>query len=162
SASHLTPYHSVINLRDNVTKVKSNLIDVGYGASQVIPVITACLSNRSGPIFIEQPEIHLHPKAQGTIAELLCETSLKRQVLVETHSVHMINRARLRVAQGHLDYKNVMILFVDRDARGSRVQTIPLKENGDFGGTWPGGFFDERYEDTMALLQLKSQGVGKG
>ena len=158
SASHLTPYHSVINIKDNVTKVKSNLIDVGYGASQVIPVITACLSNRSGPIFIEQPEIHLHPKAQGTVAELLCETSRKRQVLVETHSVHMINRARLRVAQGLLNHKNVMILFVDRNARGSRVQTIPLTENGDFGASWPGGFFDERYEDTMALLRLKSQG----
>jgi len=78
--------------------------------------------------------------------------------LVETHSVHMINRARLRVAQGLLNHKNVMILFVDRNARGSRVQTIPLTENGDFGASWPGGFFDERYEDTMALLRLKSQG----
>lgn len=157
SASHLTPYHSVVNVRDSQTKVKSNLIDVGYGASQVIPVITACLSNRSGPLFIEQPEIHLHPKAQGTVAELLCETSLKRQVLVETHSVHMINRARLRVAQGLLDHNNVMILFVDRNPGGSHVHTIPLKKNGDFGATWPGGFFDERYDDTIALLQLKSQ-----
>jgi hypothetical protein len=158
SASHLTPYHSVINIIDNKTKVKSNLIDVGYGASQVIPVITACLSNRGGPLFIEQPEIHLHPKAQGTIAELLCETSLKRQVLVETHSVHMINRARLRVAEGFLDPNNVMILFVNRDSGGSQVQPIPLKKNGDFGEEWPGGFFDERYDDTMALLQLKNQG----
>ncbi len=157
TASHLTPYHSVIDIKDNQTRVKSNLMDVGYGASQVIPVIAACLSTRGGPLFIEQPEIHLHPKAQGTIAELLCETSFTRQVLVETHSVHMINRARLRVAQGLLDHSNVMILFVDRGPGGSRVHTIPLNKNGDFGAAWPGGFFDERYEDTIALLQLKSQ-----
>ena len=51
STSHLTPYHSVIKIRDNKTKIESNLIDVGYGASQVIPVITACLSDRAGPLF---------------------------------------------------------------------------------------------------------------
>ena len=157
SASHLTPYHSEIKIRDNKTKIVSNLIDVGYGTSQVVPVITACLSNRRGPLFIEQPEIHLHPKAQGTIAELLCETSLRRQVLVETHSEHMINRARIRVAKGLLDHKNVMILYVDRNSTGSQVRIIPLEKNGDFGATWPEGFFDERYEDTMKLLQLKSQ-----
>ena len=159
SASHLSPYHSAIDIKDNRTRVTSNLMDVGYGASQVIPVITACLSNRGGPLFVEQPEIHLHPKAQGIIAELLCETSLQRQVFVETHSVHMINRARLRVAKGLLDPNNVMILFIDRNSRGSQVHRIPLEKNGDFGAAWPGGFFDERYEDTMKLLQFKNQGA---
>ncbi|MEK6334278.1 MAG: DUF3696 domain-containing protein [Acidobacteriota bacterium] len=157
SASHLSPYHSAINIKDSVTKITSNLIDVGYGASQVIPVITACLSNRSGPLFVEQPEIHLHPSAQGAIAELLCRTSLHRQVLIETHSEHMINRARLQIARGTLNHKNVVIVYVDRDAHGSRVLTIPLKSNGDFANDWPGGFFDERYEDTMDLLRLKSK-----
>lgn len=157
-ALHLSNYHSAINIKDSMTKITSNLMDVGYGASQVIPVIAACLSGRVGPLFIEQPEIHLHPKAQGTIAELLCETSLHRQVLVETHSEHMINRARLQIARGNLDHKNVVIIYVDRDAHGSRVSTIPLKKNGDFASDWPEGFFDERYKDTMALLQLKSKG----
>ena len=161
TASHLSPYHSSIEIKDSVTRITSNLIDVGYGASQVIPVITACLSDRRGPLIVEQPEIHLHPKAQATLAELLCDTSHRRQVLVETHSEHMINRARLRIARGDLDHRNVVIVYVDRDRRGSRVSTIPLKENGDFGADWPGGFFDERYEDTMALLQLKATGDRK-
>jgi predicted ATPase len=158
SASHLSPYHSAIDVKDSVTKITSNIIDVGYGASQVIPVIAACLTNSRGPLFVEQPEIHLHPQAQGIVAELLCNTSLRRQVLIETHSEHMINRARLQIAKGQLDHKNVVIVYVDRDDRGSRVATIPLTENGDFAADWPGGFFDERYEDTMALLQLKSKG----
>jgi predicted ATPase len=157
SAKHLSHYHSAINIRDSITKIVSNLIDVGYGASQVIPVITACLSNRVGPLFIEQPEIHLHPKAQGAVAELLCQTSLRRQVLIETHSEHMINRARLQIAQGILDHKNVVIVYVDRDSQGSYVSVIPLTKSGDFASDWPGGFFDERYEDTMHLLRLKSK-----
>jgi hypothetical protein len=157
SASDISPYHSEIRLKDSITRITSNIIDVGYGASQVIPVISACLSNRVGPLFVEQPEIHLHPKAQGTIAELLCETSLRRQVVIETHSVHMINRARLLVAKGRLDHKSVIINFVDRNKDGSHVRTIPIERNGDFGSAWPGGFFDERYDDTMTLLKLKSE-----
>ena len=78
-------------------------------------------------------------------------------MLVETHSEHMINRARIRVAKGLLDPKDVMILYVDRSLKGSQVHTIPLDKNGDFGAAWPEGFFDERYEDTMKLLQLKSE-----
>ena len=46
--------------------------------------------------------------------------------------------------------------FVSRDKHGSKVTPIPLRENGDFGVEWPGGFFDERYQDTVALLRLKA------
>lgn len=155
--SKLSPYHVAISIRDNITGITSNLIDVGYGASQVIPVLRACLSNSWGPLFIEQPEIHLHPKAQGTVADFICETSRHRQVIVETHSVHMINRARIMIAQGKLPASHVIVNYVDRERDGSHVQTIPILENGDFAREWPEGFFDERYEDTMLLLKLKSQ-----
>ena len=116
-------------------------------------------------MFVEQPEIHLHPKAQGTVAELLAATSLRRQVVVETHSVHMINRARKLVAEGALDPISVVINFVERTDYGPKVHSIQLDSSGEFdvkwpGGffdvKWPGGFFDERYEDTMALLRLRS------
>jgi hypothetical protein len=155
--SKLSPYHIAISIRDSITGITSNLIDVGYGASQVIPVLWACLSNSWAPLFIEQPEIHLHPKAQGTLADFICETSRRRQVIVETHSVHMINRARIMIAQGKLPPGHVVVNYVDRKRDGSHVHTIPILDNGDFGGEWPDGFFDERYEDTMFLLKLKSQ-----
>lgn len=154
----LSPYHTAINVRDNITGVKSNLIDVGYGASQVMPVILGCLNRMSwSPLLVEQPEIHLHPRAQGRVAELLCTTSKRRQVIIETHSEHMINRARILVAQGKLDCENVIINYVSRDKRGSRLLTIPILRNGDFGAEWPKGFFDERYQDTMLLLDIKQR-----
>jgi hypothetical protein len=155
--AEISLYHTAIKVRDSITGIESNLMEVGYGASQVIPVVRACLSGSLATLFVEQPEIHLHPKAQGTIAELLCETSRARQVIVETHSVHMINRARLWIARGKLPPGHVSVLFVERTKRGSRVRSIPVQADGDFGAKWPGGFFDERYEDTLELLRIKQR-----
>lgn len=161
--SQLSPYHSAINVRDNVTGITSNLIDVGYGASQVIPILRAAMSPSRGPLFVEQPEIHLHPQAQGTLAEILCEVSNSRQVVIETHSVHVLNRARILVAEGKMDSAHVMINFVGRSKAGSVVHPIQLLDNGDFATEWPSGygFFDERYQDTMRLLALKNREMNK-
>lgn len=157
AAASLSPYHSTIQVTDSVTKVSSKLIDVGYGASQVIPVIAACLSDFPGALFVEQPEIHLHPSAQGVVAELLVETSKQRQVVVETHSEHLINRARIMVAKGEIHHEDVIINYVDRNRDGSYVKRIPLNANGDFEAEWPEGFFDERYHDTVQLMRLKKR-----
>tara|TARA_R110001592_G_scaffold118165_5_gene320556 strand:+ start:646 stop:2076 length:1431 start_codon:yes stop_codon:yes gene_type:complete len=150
-----TPYHSILEIRDNVLGVNANVADVGYGASQVIPVIAACLSGEDSPLIVEQPEVHLHPKAQGVIGDLLCDTSRQRQVIVETHSPHLINRARIRVASGQIPASDVCVLYVSRSEKGAVITRIPIEPNGDFGAEWPKGFFDERYEDTMRLLELK-------
>lgn len=152
-----TPYHSMIHARDNITGVQSNIADIGYGASQVLPVIAACTVDTTSLLVVEQPEVHLHPKAQGTIGELLCHTSKYRQVIVETHSEHLINRARILVARGEIDAKDVAINYVYRNKSGSHTVHIPLGTDGEFGAEWPSGFFDERYEDTMTLLAIKHQ-----
>lgn len=151
----ISPYHSAIKVRDSVTGIVSNLMEVGYGASQVIPVIRACLSDSVSPLFVEQPEIHLHPRAQGAIAELLFAASLKRQTVVETHAIRLINRARIQVAKKVVPPDHVMVIYVDRTRAGSRFTAIPLDASGDFTAGWPKGFFDERFEDTMELLRLR-------
>ena len=156
-ASPLSPYHSAIRIKDNRTGVISNLIDVGYGASQIIPVVAACESGFHGPLFVEQPEIHLHPRAQGEVADLLIDTSRRRQVFVETHSVHLINRARLAIVKGSLSARDVLVLYVNRDRSGSHVRDIPILEDGEFATKWPEGFFEERYRDTLELLAAKSK-----
>jgi predicted ATPase len=159
----VSAYHSMINVTDNITGVKSNLIDVGYGASQVIPILSACMSKGQGTLFVEQPEIHIHPKSQSNLAEILCETSFNRQVIIETHSEHMINRARILVAEGRMDPHHVIINFVARSSKGSKVKSIRILKNGDFDVAWPPGygFFDERYQDTLRIMDLKQQQMGK-
>lgn len=153
----LSPYHTAIKVRDSVTKIVSNLIDVGYGASQVLPVLLGCLSRSTSPLLVEQPEIHLHPRAQGTVAELLCSTSKNRQVIIETHSEHMINRARILIGQGTLKPEEVIINYITRRKEGSIVEPITILKSGEFGKPWPAGFFDERYQDTMLLLDIKNK-----
>ncbi|TNE59197.1 MAG: DUF3696 domain-containing protein [Alphaproteobacteria bacterium] len=152
-----TPYHSALNIRDHLLQTQANIVDVGYGASQVIPVILACSTFSPSPLVVEQPEIHLHPRAQGIVGDLLCETSKHRQVIVETHSAHLINRARILAAEGRLNPNDVTILYVDRNESGSNVTPIFINKVGDFSNDWPSGFFDERYEETMSLLRLKQK-----
>ena len=155
SVREISAYHRAIFLRDSETGIAGNLIDYGYGVSQVLPVLWGLGSIGPGPLVLEQPEVHLHPSAQGHVGEYIVAASQTRQILVETHSEHIINRARLAVARGNLDAADVMILYVDRDKDGSRAVPIPLDSNGDFLAKWPNGFFEERFEDTMQLARLR-------
>ena len=139
-----------------MTNVASKLVDIGFGASQVIPVIQAALEEEVGPLLVEEPEIHLHPRAQGVVGDLLCVTSRRRQVIIETHSVHMVNRARLMVAHGRLPPEHVLVLYVSKDRRGSHIESIAVGKDGEFEKEWPEGFFEERYRDTLELMSLKS------
>lgn len=156
-ATRIGDYHTEVRLRDNITKIASNLSEFGYGASQVMPVLEGCALPGPGPLFIEQPEIHLHPRAQGQLAQILCDTSKRRQMIVETHSEHMINRARRLIAEGKLAATDVIIHYIDRDADGSHVQTIGLDELGDFTADWPDGFYDERYHETMKIAEAQAR-----
>lgn len=155
--TRLSDYHTAVRLRDNLTGVLSNVADFGYGASQVIPVLEGCAAPGPGPLFIEQPEIHLHPRAQGEVAQILCDASRRRQMIVETHSEHMINRARRLVAEGKMKAQDVIIQYIDRNAEGSNALTIELDDAGDFTADWPDGFFDERYRETMQIAKAQAK-----
>jgi predicted ATPase len=152
-----------LHMQDDITGVTSNLAEFGYGASQVIPVLEGCAVSRAGPLFVEQPEIHLHPRAQGELAQILCDASKRRQMIVETHSEHMINRARRLVAEGKMAADHVVIHYVDRDEDGSHAVTIGVDERGDFTGEWPDGFYDERYHETMKIAEAQARrGAARG
>lgn len=159
SSTTVSPYHLSIDVKDNRTGIRSNLLDVGYGASQVIPVLRGCMSRARGPLIVEQPEIHLHPRAQSIVAGYLAKRSQHRQTIVETHSVHVVNQARLLVAAGVLPAEDVIVLFVGRSKAGSVVHPIRINAQGDFSAEWPTGygFFEERYRDTLELLRLKGK-----
>jgi hypothetical protein len=155
--ARLSDYHTAVHLRDNVTGVVSNLAELGYGASQVLPVLEGCAAPGPGPLFVEQPEIHLHPRAQGELSQILCDASRKRQMIVETHSEHMVNRARRLVAEGTMKPEDIVIQYIDRDEGGSHAVAIGLDDAGDFTRDWPGGFFDERYRETMKIAEAQAK-----
>ena len=112
-----------------------NLADVGYGVSQVLPVITE-LSRRGGlsMSLLQQPEVHLHPSAQAALGSLFCEVaSSGRQLVVETHSDHLLDRVRMDVRDGTTGLKpyDVSILFFERIGLDVKIHSIKIDEDGN-------------------------------
>ena len=127
--------------------------DVGYGVSQILPIIVQASTLSEGILLVEQPELHLHPAMQANIGSLFSETikgNAQAQIVAETHSEHLIRRIQRLVGRGRskggLDPADVSIICVEQDRNGVSFHTqIPLNRQGNFMVRWPGGFFD--FED---------------
>ncbi len=114
---------------------KRNLIDVGYGVSQVLPVITELLRDDTPPMFLlQQPEVHLHPSAQAALGSLFCQVAAShRQVIVETHSDNLLDRIRMDIRDGESSLKpeDVSILFFERDDLDVRIHSLRIDQKGN-------------------------------
>ena len=111
-----------------------NLIDVGYGVSQVLPLVTELLRSDAPSIFLlQQPEVHLHPSAQAALGTLFCQVAKEHQLIVETHSDHMINRIRmdLRDRTGPLAPEQVSILYFERGELEVRIHSLRIDGEGN-------------------------------
>jgi hypothetical protein len=131
-------------------KVEVNLSDVGFGISQILPFIVQSLAGREQIISIEQPEIHIHPRLQADLGDLVAHTikpPYGHQFLIETHSEHLVLRMQRLVRTKKIKPEDVSILFVSRGREGSDVKRLRLDEDGDFIDEWPGGFFPERLRE---------------
>ena len=121
---------------------RRNLIDVGYGVSQVLPVITELLRPDSPPMFLlQQPEVHLHPRAQAALGSLFCQVaSTGKQLIVETHSDHLMDRIRMDVRDGETTLKpeDVSILFFERNELDVRIHSLGIDDEGNIIGAPPG------------------------
>ena len=139
-----------------------NMTAVGVGVSQVLPVLVMGLAADPGTVLLlEQPELHLHPAVQQRLGDfLLACVRTGRQVIVETHSDHLVTRLRRRIAEDAEDrlVDDVGIVFSQR--RDGRTDFSRLATN-RYGGLeeWPAGFFDDGPRDAQHLIQagLKKQ-----
>ena len=140
-----------------------NVAAMGEGVSQLIPIVSKLVSQRPGDcLAIEQPEVHLHPGLQSHLADLLIDVIQRgrghRQVIVETHSEHLLWRVRRRVAEGTLKASDLAIIYVEKGEAESTVRELKLNEDGHFDDDdWPKGFFDQAYQDAMALVRAGSK-----
>jgi len=129
-------------------RVGVTMADVGYGISQIAPLIVECLGKDSKCITIEQPEVHIHPKLQAELGNLLAYSSARgKQFIIETHSEHLMLRIQKLIRKELLDPKKVSVLFVSRGEDGSSVQQLRINEQGEFLDEWPGGFFEEGFNE---------------
>lgn len=112
-----------------------NLVDVGYGVSQALPIIYQLEQTRQHDTYLlQQPEVHLHPRAQAELGSLVARLSKTRAnalFVLETHSDYIIDRLRMEIAGGRLDNKTVTIIFFEKKNHEVRPQNIYLSEAGD-------------------------------
>ncbi|KAA8981903.1 DUF3696 domain-containing protein [Halospina sp. K52047b] len=146
-------YEVIIQIQKGAPGVK--LTDVGFGISQVLPALVQAFYTPPGSVlWMEQPEIHLHPRVQANLADAFIsatqagENGKKRnaQLIIESHSEHFLNRLQRRVAEKTLDPNDVAIYFVENKNGRATLQPLELNDFGDI-ENWPDDFFGDEMED---------------
>lgn len=132
------------------------LFSVGVGVSQVLPILVAGLLAPEGAVLIiEQPELHLHPRAQARLGDFFVSLAhLGKQCLIETHSDTLVNQLRLHMVKGGEAVRElVSIYFVEQDEQGdARFEPVKVSEGGNI-VNWPEGFLDESVKQEEAIAQ---------
>ena len=131
----------------------SALPDIGFGVSQVLPVLVADLQLPPKSVLVlSQPEMHLHPSAQAALADYFVAGIAKdeRQYVIETHSEYLINRLRLAISTGRLDPARLVTYYLQYDPGGTTVHRIAFTKDGKVEGA-PQDFFDTYMMDVMDI-----------
>ena len=158
-----------IRIRKNAESPAVTLVDMGYGLSQFLPVLVLCYYVPEGStLILEQPGIHLHPMVQSQLADLLIEVVTERnlQVIVESHSEHLLVRLQRRIAEGKIEGDKIGLYFCSNDeAEGvSTLEPLEVDKVGNI-RNWPENFFGDVMGDMFAItdaqakqLQLQEEG----
>ena len=141
-----------VRLIDTRRKKQVNvaLPDVGFGISQLLPFVVQSLISENQIISIEQPEVHVHPKLQADLGDLLAHAIQKprqNRFIIETHSEHLILRLQRLVRKGDIKPEDVSVIYISRQPEGAKAERLHLDEDGDFIDDWPNGFFPERLRE---------------
>lgn len=135
------------------------LTDVGFGVSQILPVIVLLAYVPEGAtVIMEQPEIHLHPSVQSGLADYILWAAGKRnvQVIVESHSEHLLRRFQRRVAEEKTESSEVKLYFSSVDAGAASLRDLELNEWGEI-QNWPDNFFGDELGELSAIARNSLQ-----
>jgi len=156
-------YEVKVKTRGGLTEVA--LPDVGFGVSQVLPALVQAFYCPPGSlVWMEQPEIHLHPQVQAELADVFIsavqayEVSRPRnvQLIIETHSEHLLNRLQRRVAEGVLGAEEVAIYFARPGREGAELEKLEVNMFGDI-VNWPDNFFGDEMGDIVARTEAAAK-----
>ena len=150
-----------VRIKKDSVSPEVTLVDMGYGLSQFLPVLVLCYYAPEGStLILEQPGIHLHPKVQSQLADLLIEVVTERnlQVLVESHSEHLLTRLQLRIAEEKIGANKAALYFCENKDGVSEMKSLELDEFGNI-KNWPPDFFGTVRGDLvkMTKAQMKRQ-----
>ena len=139
------------------------LPDVAFGVSQILPALVLCFYAPPGStVILEQPEIHLHPKAQSALADIFIDACQQRQIqiLLESHSEHLLNRLQRRIAEEKIASDDVSLYFCNADDDGLHLETLELDQYGNI-KNWPPNFFGDQFGEINAMADAIMQRQAK-
>lgn len=131
------------------------ITDVGFGVSQILPVLVLCFYVPEGStVILEQPEIHLHPAVQSGLADVLIDAwkNRKVQIVLESHSEHLLRRLQRRIADETVSKDDVGLFFCSADAGGSSITNLELDMFGNI-TNWPKDFFGDEFKEIADMTQ---------
>lgn len=149
----LTPFTINVVLNHKPLKIGN----VGYGVSQVLPVIVELLTRPKNTLFsIQQPEVHLHPRAQAAIGDLLYELAArdKKRFIIETHSDFTIDRFLSKFRKGKKDRLTSQIIFFERTTKGNRAYPMDIDQQGKLPDDQPAAYRKFFIKEKLSLLGL--------
>ena len=152
-----TIYQCYIKRSPTATEVL--LPDVGFGVSQIVPVLANCAILPAGStLLLEQPEIHLHPFAQAALADVLINAIESRniQIIVESHSEHLLRRIQRRIAEGAFTAKDAALYFCHIEDDASQADELELDSYG-YIKNWPKHFFGDEMEEVAKMTIAASE-----
>ena len=152
-------------LRVSRSAAATALTDVGFGVSQVLPALVLLYYVPEGAtVLMEQPEIHLHPAVQSGLADLMLNVAVVRnvQIVVESHSEHLLRRLQRRVAEPGdepeqtVTAEDVKLYFVSSHRGEARATDLQLNEYGEI-ENWPDNFFGDEMGEMAAIVDASLQ-----
>lgn len=147
-----------VKVRTKGSRDAVDLPDVGFGVSQVLPVLVQCFyAPPESIIIMEQPEIHLHPSAQSALADVMIDAIHSRedgrdrniQLIVETHSEHFLRRLQRRIAEGAIEKDKVSCYYADTTQASAKLENLDVDQFGNI-KNWPENFFGDEMGDIAA------------
>ena len=134
----------------------ANIMDVGYGVSQSLPILVDLMSASKQTFLLQQPEVHLHPRGQAELASLFVQSwkNRKNRFLIETHSDHVVDRVRISVRRGDLKPKDVSILYFEPKRNSVQIHNLSLDKHGNLLNA-PPGYRDFFARETDRLLGFR-------
>lgn len=157
-------------VRTSPTRPPVKLTDVGFGVSQVLPVIVESLYvPRRSIVIFEQPEVHLHPRVQAALADLFVDAIRARedgaardcQFIIESHSEHFLRRLQLRIAEEELASDDAALYFVHTQDGDARIQQLDVDRFGNI-KNWPEHFFGDEMGDLVARSEAQARRTREG
>lgn len=147
-------------LVDLKTKTKVNILDCGFGISQILPIIVSCFDDSKEALAIDSPDAHLHSKVHGAICDLLIDTAKRRNVIIETHSENMLLRLQRRIVENNEIYPDMATIYFITDTEdGTVCKKITFNEYGDLVNE-PDEFkqfFSASFQDVMSIAKAKGE-----